>query len=490
MDVKFIRNGNIVVMSKVDDSPIDYGWLECIKKLLSFTYKTRKSDGNLAEEIRYMCKESEDHKQIYFSYGLLSKLKKYLEDHKCNMWLQTITKKDKRYDTLVPDLSGIKSEMFRARQEECFKAIINEPCGVIQAPTGFGKTYLLGLLCNAFPNEKIHICTKSVKLVKEIYQRLSKVVDSIGMVGGGSRDLSKRVTVFTADSLEYSNGDAAFFFYDECHTAAAPTYIEKIMHLYLHARRYGFTATPEGRSDGADALLEMLFGPIIFTMTYEDGVKNGLVSEIKVRWLTCGQAPSRGLNSSSQVYRNRYCIWENDFRNKLIANDIRTHYSGDVKILVLVATVAHAFSLKQYLPDFELNYASIPQDTLRDCIRKGWCDPSFTPMRAKDKEQLFEDFLSGKIKRVISTDVWNTGIDVPDLAVVYNVSGRASQILNTQGAGRASRLFDGKKFGQVVDVRDTFEEYGSFAYRRYSQYKKLGWEQENFFPRFKKRNEN
>lgn len=489
MDVQFVRNGNVVVMSKIDDSPIDYGWLESIKEQLSFTYKSRQPDGSTAEEIRYMCKESEDHKQIYFSYGLLERLRQYLKKHKCNMWLKTITNSDRRYDRLAPDVSAITPDMFRARQDECFKAIINSPCGVIQAPTGFGKTYLLGLLCNAYPNSKIHICTKSVKLVKEIYQRLSKVVDSIGMVGGGKRDLSKRVTIFTADSLGYSNGDAAFFFYDECHTAAAPTYVEKIMQLYLYSRRYGFTATPEGRSDGADALLEMLFGPMIFSMTYDDGVKNGLVSEIKVRWIVCNQAPSRGLNCSSPVYRNRYCIWENDFRNKLIADDIRKHYPGDVKILVLVATVAHAFALKQHLPEFELNYASIPDDTLQDCIRKGWCSPSFTPMKVKEKEKLFEDFLSGKVKRVISTDVWNTGIDVPDLAVVYNVSGRNSQILNTQGAGRASRLFDGKEFGQVVDVRDTYAEYGSYAYSRYSQYKKLGWEQENFFPRFIKRSD-
>lgn len=489
MEVKLVRNGNIVVMAKVDDSPIDYGWLESIKQLLSFTYKMRRPDGSLSEEIRYMCKESEDHKQIYLSFGLLDKLKEYLKAHKCTVWLKTVTAPNKRYDRLVPDMSSIKPEMFRARQDECFKAILEKPCGVIQAPTGFGKTYLLGLLCNVFPNERIHICTKSVKLVKEIYQRLSKVVDSVGMVGGGSHDMSKRVTVFTVDSLEYSDGNAAFFFYDECHTAAAPTYIEKIMHLYLHARRYGFTATPEGRSDGADALLEMLFGPMIFSMTYEDGVQNGLVSKIKVRWITCNQAPNYGLNAKTSVYKNKFCIWENDFRNKLIADDVRANYPGDVKILILVSTVLHAFALKQHLPDFELNYASIPQDTLREITRKGWCSPSFTPMRAKEKEQLFEDFLSGRVKRVISTDVWNTGIDVPDLAVVYNVSGRVSQILNVQGAGRASRLFDGKKYGQVVDVRDTFIEYGSFAYSRYSQYKKLGWEQENFFTRFKKRSD-
>ena len=96
---------------------------------------------------------------------------------------------------------------------------------------------------------------------------------------------------------------------------------------------------------------------------------------------------------------------------------------------------------------------------------------------------LFQDFLSGKVTRVISTDVWNTGIDVPDLAVVYNVSGRVSKILNTQGAGRASRLFAGKEYGQVVDINDKFGDYAGFSHARYALYKKLGWEQDGFYTR-------
>ena len=482
MNLLLVRNGNSLSLMRADRSAFDFGWIESIKSLLSFTYKYRERNGNLYEETRYMCQESDDHKAIYLSYGLMKRLVDYLKDKKHVVWLHTITEPDKRYDQIEPVLDSITEDKFRPRQHECFDAIIKNPNGVIQAPTGFGKTYLLGLLCNSFPDQKIHICTKSLKLVKEIYQRLKPVVDSIGMVGGGKKELNQRITVFTADSLGYSNGDAAFLFFDECHTAAAPTYVEKIMTIYTHSRRYGFTATPSGPGDGADDLLEMLFGPMIFSMTYEDGVKYGLVSKIKVRWLRCTKAPSRGLNCKTTAYKHRYCIWENGDRNKIIADDVHSNYSDPhTKVLILVATVAHAFALKQFLPEFELNYASLTNDALKDLIKKGWCDPSYKPLKAKDREKLFEDFLSGKVSRVISTDVWNTGIDVPDLAVVYNVAGRVSPILNTQGAGRSSRLFAGKDYGQVVDVRDTFAEYSGFSHARYNTYKKLGWEQQGFY---------
>lgn len=482
MELLVTRIGNSIDLSKADLSAFDAGWILRIKSELSYIYKYRGVGGKMEQETRYMCQESEDKKHIYLSFGLLFRLRPFFREAGCGLWLQNKTPADKRYDSLEPVLDSLTDDMFRIGQRECLETIIKKPCGVIQAPTGFGKTYLLGLLCNAFPKEKIHICTKSVKLVKEIYQRLSKVVDSIGMVGGGKRELDKRVTVFTVDSLEYSNGDASFFIYDECHTAAGPTYIDKIMRIYPYARRYGFSATPTGRGDGADDILEMLFGPLIFKMTYDDGVKNGLISKIKVRWLKSTSVPTKGLNYVSKVYRDRYCIWENSVRNKLIADDIHAHY-GDTKVLVLVATVAHAFALRQYLPEFEVNYSSMPSDTFNDLLKKGLIDKDYKPLKAKDKEQLFQDFLSGKTKKVISTDVWNTGIDVPDLAVVYNVSGRVSQILNTQGAGRASRLFSGKEYGQVVDIQDKFGEYSGFSYSRYKTYKQLKWEQEGFSSR-------
>ncbi len=482
MELLVTRVGNSIDLSKADLSAFDVGWILRIKSELSYIYKYRGVGGQMEQETRYMCQESDDKKHIYLSFGLLFRLIPFLKAAGCSLWLQNKTPADKKYDSLEPVLDNLTDDMFRTGQKECLETIIKKPCGIIQAPTGFGKTYLLGLLCNAFPKEKIHICTKSVKLVKEIYQRLSKVVDSIGMVGGGKRELDKRVTVFTVDSLEYSRGDAPFFIYDECHTAAGPSYIDKIMKIYPYARRYGFSATPSGRSDGADDILEMLFGPLIFRMTYDDGVQNGLISKIKVRWLQCASAPTHGLNCRSKVYRDRYCLWENKARNKLIADDIHTHYS-DTKVLVLVATVAHAFALRQYLPEFEVNYSSMPSDTFNDLVKKGLIDKDYKPLKTKDKEQLFQDFLSGKVKRVISTDVWNTGIDVPDLAVVYNVSGRVSKILNTQGAGRASRLFSGKEYGQVVDIQDRFGEYLGFSHSRYKTYKKLNWEQEGFSSR-------
>lgn len=479
MELLVTRVGNSIDLSRADLSAFDSAMLMQIKSKLSYVYKFRGTGGQLEQKTVYMCQESKDNKHIYLSFGLLFRLVPFLKSLGHNLWLQNNTPKDKRYDSLKPVLDNISDDKFRTGQKECFEAIIQKPCGVIQAPTGFGKTYLLGLLCNAFPNEKIHICTKSLKLVKEIYQRLSKVVDSIGMVGGGKRDLDKRVTVFTVDSIEYSRGDAPIFIYDECHTAAGPSYIGKILKIYPYARRYGFSATPEGRGDGADSILEMLFGPLIFKMTYDDGVKNGLISKIKVRWLQSSVVSPRGLSCSSKAYRDRYCIWENDARNKLIAADIHKHYN-DTKVLVLVSTVAHAFALKQYLPEFEVNYASLPPDTFNDLLKKGLIPKDYQPLKTKDKEQLFQDFLSGKVMRVISTDVWNTGIDVPDLAVVYNVSGRVSKILNTQGAGRASRLFSGKDYGLVVDIHDRFGEYEGYSYSRFKTYKKLNWEQDGF----------
>ena len=146
MNLLLVQNGNSLSLMRADQSAFDLGWVEAIKDLLSFTYKVRQKDGKVSEETRYMCQESEDRTAIYLSSGLRERLVSFLKDGGHTVWLQTTTDPSRRYSKLFPVLDSITEDKFRPRQKECFDAILNNPNGVIQAPTGFGKTYLLGLL--------------------------------------------------------------------------------------------------------------------------------------------------------------------------------------------------------------------------------------------------------------------------------------------------------------------------------------------------------
>jgi len=87
------------------------------------------------------------------------------------------------------------------------------------------------------------------------------------------------------------------------------------------------------------------------------------------------------------------------------------------------------------------------------------------------------DFETGKLRRVIATGSWGTGIDCVNLDVMVNVSGMRSSIDAIQWAGRNSRIHDGKKFGIIIDSRDRWDKW---AYGRASErlrlYAKKGWD--------------
>ena len=87
-----------------------------------------------------------------------------------------------------------------------------------------------------------------------------------------------------------------------------------------------------------------------------------------------------------------------------------------------------------------------------------------------------QEFEKGILKRVIATDVWGTGVDFPLLQVLIRADGRASEILDTQLPGRATRVSDGKEYGLLVDCMDEWND--TFLRRSNSRkrnYLKKGW---------------
>lgn len=479
------RAGNTIDLGLPDNEPMSPRLRVDLKREFSYTKREMKPKGRKMEmEFTEVCLLQEEGNRFLTSYGLADSIKRFCKERDIVLAFQEFTPEAKNAILLKPDYSILENYTLRNRQDDCIRAFDERKHGIINAPVGFGKTFLMGILTQLYPTAKFHIVTKAVTIAKRIYADLLRLTPNVGMVGGGHNIPDKRITVFTADSLGKSDGNADFLIWDECHQAAAPSYLEKIVKLYRYSRNYGFSATPTGRSDGGDRLLNLLFGDVIFEMNYEEAQDKGLVVPITVRWLDNREVPVRALNYSQRTSLERYCIWNNQSRNELIANDVAENYTDDDQILILVGRVEHAVNLGKHLPDFTLVYGSMTDEDCRYYKSRGLLPDGYKPITNKDRDRIKEEFISGKIKRVIATDVWNTGFDCPSLRVVYNVSARGSSILTTQGGGRVSRIFTGKEGGTVVDVVDIFSGNGACFYnaalKRKKNYTSLGWTQEGW----------
>lgn len=365
---------------------------------------------------------------------------------------------------------------FRAKQKECLQAIASNPFGIIDAPTGFGKGIIIAMVCLLFPKAKIHIVTPGKDLVSKTVRKLSEYLPNIGQVGIG-RKYESRVTVYSADSLHLSDGDADILIADEAHELLAPSYSKQLA-KYRFSRNYAFTATPEGRMDNADMKMEVLFGQPIFSMSYQEAVDLGLVVPIRVEWIDLFMDWNPVENKSTLLSVKRWGFWRNHERNAALAKKLEQYI--DDQILVLVDTIEHAIHLKQYLPTFELCYDKLSGEDRRFYIKQGLLDEDEPIMTAQRREQMRLDFESGKLKHVIATGVWATGVSFDALPVLCWAAAGASKIKSTQIPGRVCRIHhqSGKDVGILIDCCDQFDKKcATYSDTRSRYYARHGWEQ-------------
>ena len=370
-------------------------------------------------------------------------------------------------------LDRLKLE-WRPRQKECVESILGAFGGVINSPPAFGKTEIIGRIALLYPKAKIAVVTKRKDVSQTIMRRLSKLVPNVGFVGDGKRKYS-RVTCYIAKSLHKADPDTDILLADEGHELVSDSFCELIFRSFVNSRNFAFSATPKGRSDGNDARLEYLFGPEIFHMEWKEATNLGLIVPVEVRWLNIQLDRNPIAGYSSDIARKRHGIWRNTERNAAIAAAARTHAEGE-QILILVETIEHAIMLGRMLPEFQLCYDKIDPDVVEAYKAEGVLDDTFSPMTPQRRENMRRDFEDNKLKRVIATDVWSTGVSFEQLGVLIRADARSSEIMDDQAPGRVVRIHDGKQSAIIYDCWDMFDQgYKRKSQERWRRYEQKGW---------------
>lgn len=415
-------------------------------------------------------------------FGFLTRVVTILRQHGYHLLYQDLHPHP-HPEVYQPDWENLQRYVqLRPRQPECLMAIANNQCGLIDASCGFGKTFIFEALAHLFPSATFDIVVKPQDVASRIMSQLTSTIPNVGLVGGGSKFKGDRITVYTADSAHYSDGVSDFLLVDEAHQLMTPSTGRVLGETWRYSRNFGFTATPKGRMDGAHARLEMHFGQTVFRLSYQEAQHYGLVVPIHVRWLpiTLGYNPVKDMQG---VMKERWGLWRNEGRNRMIANDVRKNYPDpDTQILILVARVDHAVHLRSMLPEFELCYGqSIDKEALETYKRAKLLPKDYKALDRESRDNMRKNFASGKLKRVIATDVWATGVDFANLQVLYRADARESEILDTQGPARVSRISPstGKAYGEVIDCLDAFDPgFKRKSSTRRRHYAALGWSQD------------
>src|SRR5436853_3227509 len=136
--------------------------------------------------------------------------------------------------------------------------------GVVVLPTGAGKTFLAQMAIELTGRSTL-VIVPTIDLMNQWYNLLlSSFQAEIGLIGGGYFEKGAIVVTTYASAfrfMERMGNQFGLIVFDECHHLPGSVF-RYAADMAIAPFRLGLTATPK-RSDGADALLEDLIGPIV-----------------------------------------------------------------------------------------------------------------------------------------------------------------------------------------------------------------------------------
>ena len=474
------------------------GWNPALDAIGAYTLRKRKTPGEMKEE-RNIRRAFHDTRRINPMHYIDCNVIEHVNDNPNvaiflpGLWPRvkaeldklgiayTIT--DRRNQAIRPqiDVDALQGVEFRETQDLALALIATSDCGVIEATTAYGKSFLIGVVCRAFPTLRILICTSSTTVVSTLYEYLCKQVPGeVGiLMGGKDTTMGKRVVVSTLRSLpKIPREGPQLVLVDECHDVGATQSGRDLMN-FCYARRFGFSASPF-RNDGSQLVLESLFGPTILKMTYEEAVNAGMVTPMKYLMLPCRGGPHMDDNTPDTILK-RYSYWANTYRNKVIqalVYDIKNVFDG--QILIMAATLEHCILLHQLLPWFTVAYyGNMNMESLRERFPKSKypnIDLNKYKMKQNDLERMRNAFAKGTLRYVISTTVFRQGVNFVHLRILIRADGTTSSIAGIQIPGRLSRLDKDKECAYLIDVEDQFSVWASNrAKSREKLYKEQKW---------------
>ena len=233
---------------------------------------------------------------------------------------------------------------------------------------------------------------------------------------------------------------------DECHHAAASMY-EGVIRSAGSGRvggsfLLGLTATP-WRGDGAD--LEKIFGPPTVSIDLVTGMRRGFLSNVDYRVYTSNidwarLAALRGSRFTPRAINRALFIseWDDSVVYALQSVWNEQHVP---RAIVFCGTIDHALQMRDRINALGFCQAAALVSS----------SPTTSAMKPWERNQILADFDDGRVGVVCAVDIFNEGIDVPDVNILVFQRVTHSRRIFVQQLGRGLRLAPGKSKVIVLD---------------------------------------
>lgn len=386
-------------------------------------------------------------------------------------------------------LVGVEQRWY---QDDAVEAALLNPRGVIQAPTGAGKT-AIGARVIAARAKHALVVVPTIDLLHQ-YRRFLQdhvLMDGrpveIGQLGDGEVQ-PKPITVATVRTAakalgvaytkyEYGEYDdrerdtdvspaklrewieaIGTLVVDEAHILGAQTVYDVATKIPA-PNKYGFSASP-WRDDGADLMIEAATGPKIYRIETKVLVDEKFLVPPIIRvvdtkdWWTpaawgqtctrCGTTRAMTARGPAQRCTDCGCTtfrseFTDAYRHEIVENARRNLEIAKIvnglsdPTLVLVKQVKHGRLLEPM----------IESSVFLSGNNQG-----------EERTKVFNQMRAGKVRVLIATTIADLGLDIPILTNLVLAGGGKSSTRHLQRIGRVARPYPGKDFARVIDFDD------------------------------------
>jgi len=333
--------------------------------------------------------------------------------------------------------------------------------GVLILPTAAGKTFIALKAVELLKIQTL-IIVPTLDLIDQWKKRVRECLNVEAGVVGGGENIVRMVTISTYDSAyiqtAFLGNKFMLLIFDEVHHLASPGYMQ-IAEMYSAPYRMGLTATFE-RADKRHSLLPLLIGDPVYSVSVAE-----LTAKKHLSDYTYEKVAVELTEQEQQTYEKNMTVFKNylskkhfvlksstDFRRfimttgrdpkareALLARNkaLKTAVNSETKLDILAEKLEDNKNEKVLI--FTL------YNDLVYTISKRFLIPAVTyQTHREERRDILTKFGNGKYKTIVTSQVLDEGVDVPDASVGIILGGTGSKREFIQRLGRLLRKKENK----------------------------------------------
>lgn len=332
------------------------------------------------------------------------------------------------------------------------RSLVNsgENRGLLISATGTGKTYasafgIRDVLFHGGTNERVLFLVHREQIAKQALSTFRRVFGSkfkYGLLSGNSKEYDAQFLFSTmqmmakSETLQgFSSTEFAYIILDEAHRTGAESY-QKIMSYFRPKFWLGMTASPE-RMDAFD-VFDLFNHNIIYEIRLQQAMEENLLCPFHYFGITDLEIDGVIFDDETGVRNFQYLVCD-DRVDYIIRQAEYYGYSGNrVKGLIFCSRSSEAIELSK-----KLNLRGYRTEFLggedKQTIREDMMD------------RLTSDTRKDVLDYILTIDIFNEGVDLPEVNQILMLRPTQSPIIFVQQLGRGLRKKEGKEFVVVVD---------------------------------------